>query len=115
VNSLRTANKAALIVALGIVAFAQNGFSAWKRIKVFSDRKTIMNSVDVTDPSWKRLQFRWKAPCSATRTLLLIASPKGKGAKAPGGQRMENIAESGNYLFPIPQGTASVTLLVYGD
>jgi hypothetical protein len=45
----------------------------------------------------------------------LIASSKGKGAKALGGQRMENIAESGNYLFPIPQGTASVTLLVYGD
>jgi hypothetical protein len=98
-----------------MVALAQDVVPGWKRIKVFSDRKTILNSVDVTDPSWNELRFRWNAPCPANRSLLLIASPKQKGAKALGSQRMDNIAEIGEYLFSIPQGTATVTLFMHGD
>ncbi len=93
----------------------QDAAPSWRRIKTLTDPKSIMNSVDVTDPSWNQLQFRWKVPCSNNRTLLLVASPKEKSAKALGSQRMANIAESGNYLFLIPQGTASVTILMYGD
>ena len=113
---MRTANKAILILSCGILPIsAQHTAPGWKRIKVFSDRKTIMSTFEITDPSWNQLQFRWKAPCSSKRTLLLIASQKEKGAKVLGSQRMDNIAEAGNYLFPVPQGTVAVTLMMYGD
>ena len=111
--------KAIVANMLAMLAFvplmAQDAAPAWKLIKVFSDRGTIINSIEVIDPSWHQLQFRWKAPCSARRSLLLIASPKEKGAKALGAQSMDNIAESGSYVLSIPQGTASVTLMMSGD
>lgn len=112
---MRNARTGSLIAVLVVATiWAQDAAPGWKRIKVFSDRNSILSIFDVTDPSWNQLQFRWKAPCSAKRTLLLIASPKEKGEKALGIQRLEDIAVSGNYLFPIPQGTASVTLMMSG-
>ncbi len=97
--------------------FGQDPVPGWKRIKVLSDRTLIASGVDVTDPSWNQLQFRWKAPCSANNAHLTLYAlpPKEKGAKALGSQLMDLAAKSGGYVFPIPQGTATVMVIMRGD
>lgn len=100
--------------ALPMVEQTGTSASGWKRLKVLNGDRAIVGAVDVADPSWHHMRFRWTCPCSNQRTLELIASPKEKGPRALASERA-TVMPTGEYVFAVPQGTGQVVISLSGN